>query len=106
MYALIVEHEGFDKEIREGLHFFVGQQATADVILSVATLATKLLIHWEASQVETTKSVIDKVILREQMMICRSRTGGRHRWRYWPRVWFPRAIRRSQPLVEASRVAA
>jgi hypothetical protein len=67
MYTLTVEHEGFNKQIREDLHFLVGQQATVDVVLSVATLATELIVHGEASQVETTKSVIDKVIHREQI---------------------------------------
>ena len=45
----------------------MGQQATIDITLNVGTLAEELTVRGEALQVETTKSVIDKVIRREQI---------------------------------------
>jgi hypothetical protein len=106
MYTLTVEHEGFNKQIREDLHFLVGQQATVDIILSVATLATELIVQGKPPRLRRPKVLLTRSSIENRSMIFRWRIGGRHLWRYWLQAWFPRVIRRSRPSVEASRGAA
>ena len=67
VYTLTVECEGFSKATRQELRLLVGQEAIIDVRLNVASLASELTVREEAMQVETTKSVIDRVVRREQI---------------------------------------
>src|ERR1700723_2355130 len=61
-YELTVSFRGFATSIRKGLELTVGQSATIDVTLKVATAAEQVIVSTEAPIIEPTKTEISQVI--------------------------------------------
>ena len=61
-YELTVSFKGFATSIRKGLELTVGQSATIDVTLKVATAAEQVIVTTEAPVIEPTKTEISQVI--------------------------------------------
>jgi hypothetical protein len=61
-YELTVSFKGFATSIRKGLELTVGQSATVDVTLKVATAAEQVIVTTEAPVIEPTKTEISQVI--------------------------------------------
>src|ERR1700723_592829 len=61
-YELTVSFRGFATSIRKGLELTVGQSATIDVTLKVATAAEQVIVSTEAPFIEPSKTEISQVI--------------------------------------------
>src|SRR5579864_6550924 len=61
-YELTVSFKGFATSIRKGVELTVGQSATIDVTLKVATAAEQVIVSTEAPVIEPSKTEISQVI--------------------------------------------
>src|SRR6201981_1197526 len=61
-YELTVSFKGFATSIRKGVELTVGQSATIDVTLKVATAAEQVIVSTEAPFIEPSKTEISQVI--------------------------------------------
>jgi hypothetical protein len=61
-YELTVSFKGFATSIRKGVELTVGQSATIDVTLKVATAAEQVIVTTEAPFIEPSKTEISQVI--------------------------------------------
>lgn len=66
-YDVSVELAGFQTQVREGLRFELGQEATLDFAMPVAAVAEAVTVTGETGLVATTKSTVDNVIKRDQL---------------------------------------
>src|ERR1700723_300398 len=66
-YELTVSFRGFATSIRKGLELTVGQSATIDVTLKVATAAEQVIVSTEAPFIEPSKTEISQVIGTQQI---------------------------------------
>ncbi len=62
IYELTVSFKGFATSVRKGLELTVGQSATIDVTLKVATASEQVVVTTEAPVIEPTKTEISQVI--------------------------------------------
>jgi len=61
-YELTVSFKGFATSIRKGVELTVGQSATIDVTLKIATAAEQVIVSTEAPIIEPSKTEISQVI--------------------------------------------
>src|SRR5579863_7678787 len=61
-YELTVSFKGFATSIRKGVELTVGQSATIDVTLKIATAAEQVIVSTEAPLIEPSKTEISQVI--------------------------------------------
>lgn len=66
-YDVSVDLAGFQTQVREGLRFELGQEATLDFAMPVAAVAEAVTVTGETGLVATTKSTVDNVIKRDQL---------------------------------------
>jgi hypothetical protein len=66
-YALIVELNGFLKQVRSGLTLTIGQEANINVTLQLATLQETVSVTAAAPLVETTSNTLGTTITRTQL---------------------------------------
>jgi Carboxypeptidase regulatory-like domain len=66
-YELTVQASGFAKSVQTGLTLTVGQTATIDVTLKVATVGETVTVTTEAPPVETSRTEISQVISAPQI---------------------------------------
>src|SRR5215469_990636 len=62
IYELTVAFKGFATSIRKGVELTVGQSATIDVTLKIATAAEQVIVSTEAPIIEPSKTEISQVI--------------------------------------------
>ncbi len=66
-YELTVEYTGFAKYKQTGISLTVGQMATIDIPLKVATTAEEVTVTAEAPTIEPTRTEVSQVIASEQI---------------------------------------
>ncbi len=66
-YELTVEYTGFAKYTRTGVQLSVGQIATLDVVLQVASADEKVVVDTTAPVIETTRTEVSQVVNAEQI---------------------------------------
>ncbi len=66
-YDLTVTFQGFATHIHKGIVLTVGQTATVDVVLKVATQTEQVTVTTEVPEIEPTKSEISQVINSQQI---------------------------------------
>jgi len=66
-YELTAEYSGFAKFTQTGIVLTVGQAATIDIMLKVATAGEKVVVSTEAPVIEPTRTEISQVVDTEQI---------------------------------------
>ena len=66
-YNVTAELTGFQRQIQSGVRLEVGQEATLDFTLAVASVKEVVTVTAAPPVIETTKTTIDQVVRREQL---------------------------------------
>jgi hypothetical protein len=67
VYNIRAELQGFGSQVRNGIQLFVGQEATIDFELPLATVRESITVTADAPLVEVTKSEVSTVVDRRQL---------------------------------------
>lgn len=66
-YSVTVEIQAFQTETKPDVRFEIGQEASLDFVMKIASVAETVTVTGDAPLVETTKTTVDNVIRREQL---------------------------------------
>lgn len=61
-YEIVAEHQGFSKEVRQGIVLTVGREAVVNFSLKVGAVTDQVIINGDASLVNTTSSEISALV--------------------------------------------